>query len=322
MGEEETAGLVVSSSGTQSPSMELMYATPATAMERLANSDVNRRLSRPRSIHLADAFRRGEHRLTGDAVELNTDGKLTNGQHRMLGIIIADVKAGGRALDGRLYTDVYPEYPVIGEYIGMPFWFMHNAPSDETLVRDTGRPRNFIDHLKMLGVPSASYTAQVTRLRYQYDRGVLADVKRWQGRLAPTNIELMSFYDSADVKIRVVEAVRVADRTRRIVKMSLPPLAVAWDVLKAVDEEDAQAFFQEMKLDSESTSGAVNSLLKSTHQQRRPRRGQTGWVSPWDSRHSLALIFKTWNHYRAGTAPGLLSFKSGGANPEEFPVPQ
>lgn len=305
----------------ESPRMELMYLTPPVAMQYLAKSDVNRKLSRSRAAQLAQAFRRGEHRLTGDAVEFNRRDLMTNGQHRQLSVVIADIKAGEEDPLGRPYTDVYPSYPVIGEYIGLPFWVLLNAPDDETLVRDTGRPRSFIDHLKMLEVPNASYTAQVGRLRYQYERGILSDQKRWQGRLAPTNMELMSFFERPGNREIIGDGVRAADRVRRHVRLSVPALGVAWTVLKAIDQEDTEAFFAELRLD-QTMSPAVSALVRSTHTQRRPGRGSTGWASTWDARHQLALMFKTWNHYRDGTAPKLLHFKSGGAKPEEFPVPR
>jgi hypothetical protein len=301
--------------------MELVYLTPPVAMQHLAQSDVNRKLSRNRAAHFAAAFRRGEHRLTGDAIEFNGRQLMTNGQHRELSVVIADIKADEESPDGRRYTDVYPNYPVIDGYIGLPFWIMHNAPNDETLVRDTGRPRNFIDHLRMLEVPNASYTAQVARLRYQYERGVLIDQKKWQGRLAPTNMELMSFFDRPGNREEIVDGVRAADRVRRHVRLSVPSLSVAWIVLQSISAEDVEAFFAELRLD-QPMAPAVSALVKSTHTQRRSGRGQTGWASTWDARHQLALIFKTWNHYREGTAPKLLHFKSGGAKPEEFPVPQ
>src|SRR5580658_1125481 len=99
-----------SKAAVQQPEMKLVYVTPDIALTYLSNSDLNRKLSKPRAVQLAHAFQRGEHRLTGDAITFSKKGKMTNGQHRMLAVSIADLP------------------------YGLPFWIMVNSEDDANMV--------------------------------------------------------------------------------------------------------------------------------------------------------------------------------------------
>lgn len=276
------------------PTNKLVKVTPEIATEYLARSDLNRRLSRDRAIELAKAFNRGEHRLTGDAIVFNKQGLMTNGQHRMLAIVIA------------------------GNPEGFEFWVMEGADEDEQMVQDTGRSRSFTDHLRIRGVPNATAVSGVTKLYWNYTTGTIHDPKLWHARISPTVFQLDKFF--ADHEDTLKEGIRHADTARRKLPLTVSVLAVAWITFSAIDEADAQGFWDQLTMKTEAGS-PVRSLISQvlTKRKARPGRRETGWYSSFDSRHQLALIIKAWNAFREGREIQQLVFKSGGVAPEGFP---
>jgi hypothetical protein len=286
------------------PEMKLVYVTPDIALTYLSNSDLNRKLSKPRSVQLAQAFQRGEHRLTGDAITFSKKGKMTNGQHRMLAVSIADLP------------------------YGLPFWIMVNSEDDANMVTDTGRSRSFTDQLRLRSIPNASNTAAATKLLSQYQDGTVADLKRWAGRLSPTVFQQWNFYtgdgtpENPGHAAEISAALKRADQVRRVLPIGASVLSVAWIVFSGIDPAEAEGFWDELRIRKEQ-SAAVASLVHFLNRQRKSRQRQSGWHTPLDARLQLALLFKAWNYWRDGTSPKTgLSFRSGGTSPEVFPVPR
>lgn len=285
---------------TAEPTVHKVFITPEIASGFMERSDLNRTLNRNRAVLLAEAFQRGEHRLTGDAIIFNKRSLMTNGQHRMLAVMLAGLDRG------------------------LPFWVMENADDDEILVQDTGRPRSFLDHLKMSGVTNRNAMAGAAKLLLNYRNGVVASQTLWEKRLSPTNFQMDAFFKENEAILR--DGTHHADQVRRRLQLGISALAVAWIVISAIDREDAEAFWDELMLKTDEVSSAVRVLINVVLNTRKARRGlkgrEAGWYSPFDTRHQLALIFKTWNSWRDGREVKNLSFKTGGKAPEQFPVPR
>jgi hypothetical protein len=65
--------------------------TPKKAREWLKRNDTNRPLRRSRVTKLADAMRRGEWKLNGEAIKFNCDGSMADGQHRCEAVVESGV---------------------------------------------------------------------------------------------------------------------------------------------------------------------------------------------------------------------------------------
>jgi hypothetical protein len=272
--------------------------TPEIATEYLTRGDLNRKLSRDRAVALADAFRRGEYRLTGDAIVFNKYGRMTNGQHRMLAVVISG--------------------------LSLEFWVMEGAENDEQMVQDTGRPRSYTDHLRMTGVGNANVISGLVKLWWNYEAGIVSDAKRWHARTSATVFQLDAFYRRNEASVK--NSVRKADSIRRTVPINGSVLAISWIMLSAIDQEDAEGFWREISLKSETSSSGARALVSQFMRVRKPRapktaRRETNWYVTYDARHQLALVFKAWNAYRDGKEVQALVFRAGGASPEAFPVP-
>lgn len=119
--------------------------TPARAAELLDNNTQNRIIS-PRAIsRYARAMKSGRWDLNGESIQIAADGRLLNGQHRLLACIEA----------------------------GVPFQtvLVTGLTSDVQDTMDTGRSRGPAGQLQIDGVPNANATAAVVRQIYHYLTG-------------------------------------------------------------------------------------------------------------------------------------------------------
>lgn len=71
------------------PEFKIVDVNPSVALEWLAHNHDNRTVSTDRVRQYADQMRRGQWRLTGDAVRFDTTDRLVDGQHRLLAVLEA-----------------------------------------------------------------------------------------------------------------------------------------------------------------------------------------------------------------------------------------
>ena len=68
----------------------IVEITPEIASELLKRNHSNRRLSNRTVRELASAIKRGEYQLNGEAIKLDTEGNLLDGQHRLTAVVQSD----------------------------------------------------------------------------------------------------------------------------------------------------------------------------------------------------------------------------------------
>src|SRR5919202_4651022 len=71
--------------------LEVMTITPELAQEWLDRGGVNRKLTRRRIDAMAAAIQRGEWQLTGEAIKLDHEGRVRDGQNRLHAIVQAGI---------------------------------------------------------------------------------------------------------------------------------------------------------------------------------------------------------------------------------------
>lgn len=91
-------------SSTLSPTITVTTITPEIASDLLARNVGNRPPSKAHVDRLANAMRKGTYRLTGDPIRLGRDGRLYDGQHRLLACV-----ASATAFQTVLVTDLEAE---------------------------------------------------------------------------------------------------------------------------------------------------------------------------------------------------------------------
>jgi hypothetical protein len=74
--------------------IEVITITPEMAQEWLDRGGTNRKITRRRIEAMSAAILRGEWRLTGEAIKLDKDGHVRDGQNRLHAIVEAGVPVG------------------------------------------------------------------------------------------------------------------------------------------------------------------------------------------------------------------------------------
>ncbi|MBV9134272.1 MAG: hypothetical protein JO318_16325, partial [Chloroflexi bacterium] len=114
-----------------------MTITPELAQEWLNRGGTNRKTTRRRIEAMAAAIQRGEWQLTGEAIKLDNEGRVRDGQNRLNAIVQAGISVRSVVATG------------VGE--------------DAFDVMDTGRSRNAADVLHIHGYPSQNALAAAAR---------------------------------------------------------------------------------------------------------------------------------------------------------------
>lgn len=260
--------------------IEEIEMTPALAAKLLEQNTVNRLLSPPRVNALADAIDRGDWLADANPIKLGDDGTLIDGQHRLHAIVKA-----GKAVTCLLATGV---------------------PAIARLSVDTGRPRSLADYMRMNAVKAATDAAAAARLLYWYQsepgaaRFTYADIA-----------QLWEFYRANEEQItEAIHRSRAVYYHVRSIQRSV--MSVAWIIFSGIDNDDAEAFWWQLRGD-EKPSPAANALC-SFGSSRQLSAGH------YEQRYSLAITIKAWNAYRRGAEVKMLMWKPS-AN-ERFPEPK
>src|SRR5207302_6854563 len=117
--------------------LEIVTITPELAQEWLDRGGTNRKITRRRIEAMTAAIQHGEWRLTGEAIKLDADGRVRDGQNRLHAIVEAGI----------------PVRSVVARGV-----------SEEAFdVMDTGRPRTAADVLGIHGYPSQNALAAAAR---------------------------------------------------------------------------------------------------------------------------------------------------------------
>lgn len=125
--------------------MRMESVTPEKATEWLKKNNSNRPLSRRNVERFAEAMKRGEWKLNGEAIQFDTNGKLINGQHRLNAVVVSGIK--------------------IQSYIARGL-----EPEDYYTI-DQGKARSIGDVFAVAGEKSYTILASTCRLSYIIDFG-------------------------------------------------------------------------------------------------------------------------------------------------------
>jgi len=122
---------------------QVVEINPTTATLLLQRNPSNRRISPNHVEWLAGAMERGEWVRNGEAIKLDADGNLLDGQHRLA----ACVKSGAT-----ITTDM-----------------ITGLPREAQLTQDSGRPRRARDFLAMQGFKNSTTVATIARRIYSLE---------------------------------------------------------------------------------------------------------------------------------------------------------
>ncbi len=270
---------------TTSLDAAVMDVSPLMAEQWLGKNHANRDVRTGHVDRLARDMANGYWRLTGEAIKLDHEGNVLDGQHRLLAIVASQVTVRTLVVFG-----VDPAARV---------------------VMDSNELRKARDVLKALGYTSTKDLAAAAAAMMTYEKlGNLSH--NWRGT-SWTRTEVVNYVEDHP---GLVESVKASATGRRRIPGLTPSAQCALHyIFSRIDEEDNEAFWDQLKSGTNLPAGNPILLLRnrlhanatSTRKLRRVEQG--------------ALVVKAWNMWRQGQEAKVLSWRPGGANPEKIPTP-
>ena len=268
---------------TTTSSWELV--TPVIAQQMLESMGPNQKVSQGHVDYLAGAMKSGEWiEAAGDPIRFNDQGELIDGQHRLWAIIET----------------------------GLSFFFTvtRGLPVEAMGVLDTGRSRSLKAFLEIAKESySGVLSAVIYNLNEYWNTGEIA--KGWSQRLS-TRKAFVILQDHAGVRDSIVKTLPV----QHALHGGHGRWATMHYILGVIDYEDADAFFEKLATGDSIASNSPIAILRGRMLDVRYSNRQK-----MAQRDFSALVFKAWNMYRTGETSKQLSFRGGGARPEEYPRP-
>jgi hypothetical protein len=271
------------------PQCTIEEITPAVAQEWLDLNHRNRQLSEPSVARLAELIRRGEWMSDcTDAIGLDINGGVINGQHRLRAIIAAD-----RPVRALVLRNVRPEV---------------------IKVIDQGRGRTLAQYLAMDGryeQPAilAGALEWVYRIRNGYERQMSQESRP----TVPQLLELLAEHPNLPLSVGYAFPVWESLRIER--KM----FTAYHYAFATVDSEAADEFFDQLSNGEQLSQGdpvyVLRERIVQNNAQPHDRHAKSWEVAAW--------LVKAWAAARAGDqiTSRALAVRRSGPRADRFPVP-
>lgn len=260
----------------------LAEITPAMAEQLLARNTHNRSPSMARVAQYAIDMRKGDWQVNGEAIKISADGRILDGQHRLMAILEADT----------------PVHTLL--ITGLP------AETQETM--DQGRARTFADVLKLRGERDYFNLAAAVRIVYLYERdGVPFQAG---GRLGAPTVQQLCRCLERNPEIR--DSVRLGSSLHRS-WLSASTIAGMHYLFSIADPTDAEDFITKVCTGAHIGPGDATYMLR--ERLIKEHYDATGL----HLKVKMAFVVRAWNAYRCGETLARLVWTPGGHNPDRFP---
>lgn len=264
---------------------EVVTITPRLARKLLEQNTNNRDISPGNLAKIKLIMERGEWELNGEAIKIAKNGRILDGQHRLMAAV-----------------ETATTFSTLIVY----------GLDDETQeTMDSGKSRTIANVLTLRGYKNAARLASIVT-------SIIRE-EQWSLKAAATGstayvVTPKQVVDRLQVEPSLEE---LASNVRPLTALlSGRTAGLLYYVLSSVDADDAQYFFDRLVagdgMERDNPILVLRNLLMVLKQEKRGVRSQT-YVS--------ALVVKAWNKYRLGEPVKQLKFTIGGANPESFPEP-
>jgi hypothetical protein len=292
----KTARVVARTSGSERSSsraanaqldLEIMTITPELAQEWLDRGGTNRKITRRRIEAMTAAIQRGEWQLTGEAIKLDAEGRVRDGQNRLHAIAQAGI----------------PVQSVVARGVS----------EDAFDVMDTGRSRNAADVLHIHGYPSQNALAAAARgLMFIERYGRVFPTQR-DSHLYVTPVTTLQYVKDHP---EIVTGVRLGDRIYHSgIQGGIGLWAIITTLFVRLDADLAEEFTEHLTTGAGLRRGHPLLVLRN-----RLLGSQRDQYSTLSGREALvAVAIKAWNAWREGKTLQALSWRGEGRRAEPFP---
>jgi hypothetical protein len=264
-----------------------MTITPELAQEWLDRGGTNRKITRRRIEGMTAAIQRGEWQLTGEAIKLDDEGRVRDGQNRLHAIVQAGI----------------PVRSVVA----------HGVSEDAFDVMDTGRSRNAADVLHIHGFPSQNALAAAARGLMFVERYGRVFPSQRDSHLYVTPVTTLQYVQSHP---EIIDGVRLGDRIYHSgIQGGIGLWAIIMTLFLRLGPEQAEQFTEHLTTGAGLHRGHPLLMLRN-----RLLGSQRDQYSTLSGREALvAIAIKAWNAWREGKALQSLTWRAEGRRAEAFP---
>lgn len=268
------------------PTSRIVKLTPELAEELLSRNPRNRAISNTNYRTIVRAIERGEWELNGEAIKLDADGLMLDGQHRCLAVIETGCTIETFLIEGL------------------------RTRAQETM--DIGKSRSLANILSIRGEKSATRLAAIITRLYTLEHFGLWAACNNGGVDRVTIRERLDWFEKNPWVRDLLEPARAVQADAGYPGLAL--VAALMVTFSGIDAEDSDYFWGRLR---DGVGLAQNNpiyvLRKSLRIIAEDVHGERS------ERYLSAITIKAWNAYRAGDPVGVLRYRTGGANPEKFP---
>lgn len=263
------------------PKVTVENITPAKAQLMLHGNMDNRRIRQRRVELYARQMISGQWQMAGDPVRIDPNGRLLDGQHRLLAVVAANVT--------------------------VPMVVIRDLPTEAFKVIDSGMMRGFADALGA-GITGGTNKAAICRLMFVYE--LEGDPRKSEDMALVTRTDVHDYYHSH------VDEIEAAYHASIRIRSALATAnATAWGATHLVayrtDPVAAEEFVEGVATGHMLSRGDPRLALRNWISNQRTGShtfANAGWY--------FALNLKAWNSYMLGESRQVISIKPD----EEFPL--
>lgn len=241
---------------------ELMSVTPAIAREWLSRNDHNRTVRPGVRRQYARDMAAGRWQVTGEPIKFSADGRLLDGQHRLLAVVDSDATVEMLIITG-----------------------LADEAQD---VMDTGSRRLASDMLTLSGHTNSMLLAAAVKWI------VLFDEDRLYTDRAARIVTHSDIREYVEANPQVAEVATVTNGIRRHIDLQPAILAASFWIIRRVDYDDANEFMGRLADGIGLTAGSPIIALRNRLRQIKQNKTR---VEP---EALLSLVIRAWNAWRTG----------------------
>jgi hypothetical protein len=248
--------------------------TPEIASHYLKNNKENRPLSTVTIENYADAMIRGEWMFNGDAIRIDEDGNLLDGQHRLYAIISSGINIESLVIKG--------------------------LPREVFSTIDIGRGRRKADFISLLGYKYATQFAAALEILYIYRKN---NFKFVHARAGKKNLSTQQIIELAAKEEGLIESIKIIKKIGSMQNILPPAIAAAFHYIVSEKEpERANLFFEQLY--SGANLSPNSPILTLRNQQLNYRINRLS-----QNRKALIIgIIKCWNAYESNESLACIKF--------------
>lgn len=264
--------------------------TPTRAKMALENNIRNRKIKKEQISVLSDVMSRNLWDDNVSKINFSLTGELSDGQNRLYGC----VRSGCT-------------------FRCLVTWGLQR---EAQLVTDRRGSRSLADDLQIAGYKNATNLAATIRVSYMLQEGIPVAQIINTNRTSQASDQILYNYfanhqDENIEKEKLISRVYQSIRELNISRKIMAPLVLEFD---RISSEDAEAFWKQLasgiaRFENDPIIVLRKRLIEDTKSK----------TSKIPNVVKSAFIIKAWNAYMRGEQIKTLWFRTGGANPEQFP---